>query len=578
MLTPTHSLILSLAAGMPCGLAAAQHDGVLDRVPADAPMVVSIASVSSVFADANAFAQAAGITDMVMGVSMAQGMLALPGLDADRAAAFVFNSLDGWDDTDEPPMVALVPVSDYNVLTTSLGGTGEGVESLDFQGQPVFVKDIGGGYAVTGPTQELVEGFTAAEGAWADHQAAIGSEGQALAGEHGVMISVSVDAFADTMLEGWEMASQQMQMMAQMGGAQADQLEGQMELGDTVVRGFARDGQRGILGVTMDGRGVSLDLGASFKDGSEIAGFFADSSPAGDMLGMLPGGDYIFAWALNSTGEGIGTLMANMAEAGQGQGLPGVDMSQIFSEANGMAQVIGSNPAGIMAGLFTNTTTVISADDASAFIGSYGESVAAMNDTDANGMLITSSFDDEPTEVAGVQAYGWSIGMMPDMNAPGAMQMQMMMPMMFGGGSNGPNGYVAATDEDTVVMTYTRANNAVQAAVDAATNGGDLTANELLTAQADRLPSDAFMIAYVDLGTIARSMLPMAGMFAPELAQIQVPEAVSPVAFATTASGGSMAVRTVVPMDVITTVRDIAETMNGAGGGGMQDGGGQPEF
>ncbi len=578
MLMPTRSLALTVAAGLPCCLAAAQHEAVLDRVPTDAAMVVSISNLSTVLQGAQAFAQAAKLPEMNMGVSMAMGMTGMPGVNASGPAAVVFTSLEdlaqGSDD-----LVLLVPVTNYADFATGFGGTGDGLESVQFQGENVTMKDVGGGFAAVGPVEAAVSAFEAAEGVFAQHQAAMGVAGNALAGEQHIVVSVAVEAFAEQMLEAWEGGSRQMQQMAQFGGAEAEQIEGQIALMDQVVRNFARDGERGLVGITVDGRGVSFDLAANFKKGSELAAFFAESNGAADTFAKLPGGDYIGAWAIDLTGGGIRELMNNMNEAGQAmnQGMPGMNFTQFMDNADAMAQVIGSNPAGLMAGIFPNTTMVIETDDAEGYIKGYGEAVAAMDDQEANGMLLTSSFDANATDVGGVEAYGWSIGMLPDMNNANAMQMQMMMNVLFGGGSNGPNGYVAAADGSNVVMTYTRTGDALSRAVAAARDGGELVSNELLAAQAERLPQNAFMVGYLDMGTVARAALPMVGMFAPELAAIQVPAAVSPVAFGATAEGGSMSFRTVVPMDLISTSIEIGKSFQQNQGGG-NDGGDQPEF
>ncbi|MEO0630175.1 MAG: hypothetical protein AAFY46_05545 [Planctomycetota bacterium] len=580
MFITTRSFALTVAAGMPCFVATAQHETVLDRVPADAAMIVSIANVSAVLDGAQAFAQAAKLPEMNMGVSMAKGMTGMPGVNATGPAALIFSSLDGLDRGPED-LVVLVPVSNYSDFATGLGGTGNGLESVDFQGENVSMKDVGGGFAAIGPFEATVGAFEAAEGVLAQHQAAMGDAGNALAGDQSVVVSVAVEAFSEQMLEAWAEGSRQMEQMAQFGGAQADQIEGQIAMIDQIVNNFARDGERGLVGISLDGRGVSVDLAANFKQGSELGAFFAESSSTADTFAKLPGGEYIGAWAMNIAGGGIRELMNNMNDAGQGMnagGMPGMDFGALLDNATSMAQVIGANPAGLMGGIFPYTTMVIETNDADALIQSYGESVAAMNDQEANGMLLTSSFDANATDVGGVEAYGWSVSMMPDMNNENAMQMQMMLPMLFGGGANGPSGYVAAADEGTVVMTYTRTGDVLGNAVEAARNGGSLVTNDLLAAQAERLPAESFMVGYLDIGTVARAALPMVGMFAPEAAAIDVPAALSPVAFAATAEGGSMSFRTVVPMDLISTTIEIAQSFEEGQGGGGGNGGGDPEF
>jgi hypothetical protein len=574
MLTITRTTAAMLLAGLPCGLALADHPEVWSLVPADAPLVVSIANVESFFTGLQAAAELTGSPEAKMGVGEAAGMLEMPGVNRAGSAAIVFSTLENLDQTDSPPMVLLVPVSSYTDLAGALGGTGEGLEQLQFQGSDVFARQIADGYAALAPTRELIEGFGAGDAA--SHTAAMGAIGERLATDHGVLVSVTVDAFAENLLKGWEEGQQQMRQFSQFGGGNAEQVESQIKMLDTVVRTFVRDGNRAMIGVTTDARGISLDFAASFDEGSELAGYFTGASNAGSLLTRLPGGPYLMAWAMDTSSEGIATLMKNAAELTAGQQMPGMDMMQMVRGARGFASVVGMNPAGLMAGLLTNTSIVMEVPDANAAIAGYGESIAGMNNQIINGMNITSSFAQQPEQVAGGSAHRWSIRMLPDMNQPGAQQMQMAMPFIFGPGG-GPGGYIAAADKDSVVLTYSTSQQHLTSAVTAARDGGTLADAALFAEQARRQHADAFMVSYVDAGTIARQIVPFAAMMGAQL-NVEIPDEVSPIAMSAASSSGGMTFRTVIPADVITMFAGFAEAAQAMQGGGFEGQEEEPQF
>ncbi|MEM9166748.1 MAG: hypothetical protein AAGB48_06955 [Planctomycetota bacterium] len=568
------ALAATMVAGLPCSMAAAQPEA-LSRVPADAPLIVSISSVSGFFAQAEALTNAIDQADAAAGLGMASDMFQMPGIDPQGSAAIVFSSLEGLDDQPEPPVVALVPVTDYAQVVTNLGGTGQGLEIVQFEGEDVFIKDIGDGFAAIAPTRDLLEGFTPADDSGDDHEAAIGETGEDLLESSTIVVIADVASFAPAMLEGWQQASQQMAMFGQMAG-QGDQIQQQIETMTTIIETFGRDGERGMLGLGADDNGISIELAASFKQGSEIAGFFQETGEATDLTEMLPGGPYLFAMAFDTSSEGIRQLLLNSAEMNpQGQ-IPGLNPAQFVEGSNGFAQVFGMNPVGLMGGLFVNTTAVMDVEDANGFIANLGDSLRAANGQQATGMTLTTNFADAPEQIEGAEAYRWSVKMLPDLNDPNAQQMQMMMPMLFGP-SGGPNGYIAAADDETVVMTYSTSRDALSGALSAARTGGDLADNALFQAQTARLHDDAVAVAYIDVGSIMRAALPMVAMFADPV-QIEVPDEVHPIAMSLAAEEGSMAFRTVVPQDVIELIISTAESLEGMNQGGGGGGGGEPQF
>ena len=145
------------------------------------------------------------------------------------------------------------------------------------------------------------------------------------------------------------------------------------------------------------------------------------------------------------------------------------------------------------------------------------------------------------------------------------MQMQMMMPMLFGP-SGGPNGYAAAADANTVVVTYSTSAALLEKAVGAAQNGGELSKNAMVMAQNERLHDEAFAYAYVDMGTILKAVLPTVAMFAGPV-NVDIPENVTPLAMSVSSSGGGVGIRTVVPADLIELMKETGAAFQKLGGG-----------
>lgn len=571
----SRALAAVVVAGLPLGVAAADVPEALDRVPADTPVVISIGNVNAFFDQADAIAGVLEQQEAQGGIMMARSMLSMPGINADGSAAIAILSVDDLDQN-EPPMVILVPVTDYNAVVTGLGGSGEGLEALDLEGETVFVKNAGEGFAAISPQEDTLAGFAAEGGNSDDHEDRIGETGSRMSDENAVLVIANMEHLKEPMLEGWAEGAQNMQQMMAMGGAPADQTQAQVEMIDGLVRGFAEQADRGLMGMAGGDYGFSVEFGVNFKEGTEFANTFAGGGNASELMGKLPGGDYLFAYAMDFSSEGLKAAMTKLAAMNeQASQIPGLSPAGFIENANGMAQVMGVSPGGLMGGgLLTATTAVIQTEDADALIGQFSEQMKAANDQVVNGISMTTNFNDAGEDVAGTTAHRWSMQMLPDMSQPGAMQMQMMMPMLFGP-TGGPNGYIAKADANDVVVTYSTKSDMLEKAVQSATNGGALAQDQLLKQQADRLHSDPIMLAYVDGGAIMNMVLPTIAMFAGPV-NLDVPENVTPLAMSIASGDGGMSFRTVVPQDLITLGKDAGAAF-GAMGGGMGPGGGAEE-
>jgi len=263
-------------------------------------------------------------------------------------------------------------------------------------------------------------------------------------------------------------------------------------------------------------------------------------------------------------------VLGKMAEMGQEAGsIPGMNPMDFFDNSSGLAQVMGISPGGLMGGgLFSNMTAVFTSNDANALVNAFGEQINDANDQVANGISMTTSFGDTAEAIGGVDAHRWSLQMLPDMGQPGAMQTQMMMQTLFG--PSGLGGYIAATDDNTAIVTYSTKGSFVEKAINAAQNGGALATDQLLMIQADRLHDEPIMVAYIDGGAILNMTLPTLAMFGMAV-NVDLPEHVTPLAMSLASQDGGVSYRTVVPTDFIDMVKQTAEAF-GAMGGGMGGG------
>lgn len=575
----SRTLASIVVAGLPLGVAAADVTEALDRVPADTPVVISIGNVNAFFDQAEAITSVVDQPQAQGGIQMARSMLSMPGINPEGSAAIAILSIDDMENQEEPPMVILIPVSDYNAVVTGLGGSGEGLEALDIEGETVYIKSVGDGFAAIGPKEDILSGFSGEAGNTEDHENRMGQTGSRMSDENAVLVIANMDHLREPMLEGWAETAESMQQMMAMGGAPADQVQAQVEMMDVFVRSFADQADRGLMGMGGGDYGFSVEFGVNFKEGTEFANTFAGGGNASQLMGKLPGGDYLFAYAMDFSSEGLKNTLTKLSQMGdQANQFPGLSPAGFIEQSSGIAQVMGVSPGGLMGGgLLTATTAVIQTENADALIGQFSDQMKAANDQVINGMGITTNFNDAGEQVAGTTAHRWSMQMLPDMNQPGAMQMQMMMPMLFGP-TGGPNGYIAKAGANDVVVTYSTKSEMLEKAVQSATNGGALAQNQLLKLQADRLHSEPIMLAYIDGGALMEMILPTIAMFAGPV-NLDVPENVTPLAMSIAGEGGGMSFRTVVPQDLIQLSKDAGAAF-GAMGGGMQGDGAEesPSF
>ena len=188
---------LVAAAGVAVGLLAASAQAlppVLDRVPTDALVVITTPSLDRLEGSSTALTNALSLPIPMPRLKDALAMGGVEaGVDASKSVAAVL--MPGDLEGDVPPLVILIPTSDYAGLIGNFGAkAGAGVDEVMINGEPAFFRNVGDGYAVMSPLKPLAEGFSAKAGNAKAHEKAMGKSNQAIADASDLIIIANLEA------------------------------------------------------------------------------------------------------------------------------------------------------------------------------------------------------------------------------------------------------------------------------------------------------------------------------------------------------------------------------------------------
>jgi hypothetical protein len=490
---------------------------------------------------------------------------------------------DGKVDLDqkEGPVVIVIPVKDYAAFVKNFGGTGTGVEELKIDEKPVFAKSLDGGFAAVGSKKELVEKFAGKTGNGKAHEAALGATGKAIAESDDLVIVANIGKLGDKIKEGTQGFKEQMgTAMAMAGGGEAN-LAGL----DKLMDGFVRDGSVGVMGFKVSDAGVTLDLGAQFKEGSEFAGYFNSKGNAGSLISSLPKQAFLFALAMDTSDPSLRAMFKNIKEAAAAMnpkkdaaGAPNMFPTDWTEGSDGLAFQVGNSPQPI-GGLFLNTTAFIKTSKPAEFLKKMKDTITATNGKMGNGATFTTAYESGVKAGSGT-ADAWSIKMAPDENDPNSAMTSQVMGMLFG--PNGLNGF-AADAGNGVVLTYSKNSGLLEKSLAAAKGGEGMSADADVAKIASGLPANRTMEAYLGTKSLLDLGLSFAAMAGIAPGDFNVPDEVPPVGLASTTNGGGARLTIVIPTKVIETVKGLADAMNKGEGedekmGPKDKKAGQPKF
>jgi hypothetical protein len=534
----------------------------LDRVPADAQAVVVVPALGEMLNDINTINALLGDGGEPMVNFITAMIRGMPGINLEGSMAAV---LSMEEHQEEPDMVLLIPMNDFGAFTNGQEGV-NGVHEMPMGDQTMFLRDLGGGYAVMGEIAEDVREYNGAAGNLKNHAKALGRAGGRIADHNDIFVYVNITQFQDEIAMGLQEMEAQGEMIEMMGGAEAAQGFDQMV---DAMKTVANDAMSFAAGLNFDqNAGISFDFGLQFKDGSSSSEYLNNNGNAGKYFANVPNMDYFFAASYDMSGEGIQRFLTEymdmVAKMDTTGAMGGFDLKGMMSGVKGGIQVMGASD-NIMGGLFTNTLYYAEVDNPKAFIDKTREMYAGMGEGMAEaGMQMTASVDQEATEINGVQAYAFEMSMdmsqMQGMNGMGGPNPAMIMQMMFGG--EGPSGYMAPAGDNGLVVTMSQNASLLTKAVNASNGKGSMADVAAIQKTRDMLPDNRIMEMYIGADHLANTAGPMAMMFGliPEFEPV---DALPPLGMALTADGGGMLFRTVVPMQTIDKAMSIFEEMSG---------------
>lgn len=562
-------------------IALADVPAALDRVPANAQIVVAVRDLDALRTKVTGMITAVGAPmpdEAKMGMDAFMGTA---GLNAKGSMALIVTVPEQGMGSEEPDMVMLMPVSDSAAFIKAWGGNGDKISEVKMFGKDDegYAKDIGNGYVAIGKTKEGVEKFEGKAGSKAAHTKALGAMGNRVSDNADVVLIANFPQMKTHIENGVREMKDSMEGMAAMmpdGGAQ---LGSMIKLVTGVADSVVKDGESGIIGLGFDAKGVNFDVAANFREGTESAKQFAAEGKASAMSAGLPAGDFLFAGSFDWSSPGVRSMVKKMNDAtANGSAFSKLSsMSAWIDNAEGYSYYLGAADLGN--GLFSNSAVTLTSKDPAKAAAAWKTSLTEANGKSENGMTLKTEYKDNAKAIGGVQAASFGMTFDIDQNNEMAGPMQMVMPMLFGPEGK-MAGYVATTDK-MMVMTLSKNSALLESVLNSAKSGKGLASNALVQQTAERLPADRVMDAYVGVKSVMDMAQGAMAMFGAP-AEFKVPEQIAPIGMSASMNKGGIHYRMHVPTDVIKSIFDVTKQFQGGGEEGgdepMEGGNEKPRF
>jgi hypothetical protein len=143
-----------------------------------------------------------------------------------------------------------------------------------------------------------------------------------------------------------------------------------------------------------------------------------------------------------------------------------------------------------------------------------------------------------------------------------AQQMAQAQMMLFG--PSGLQGYAAPVNGG-IVMTYSKNDDLLNKAMDAANNRGGMGSNPGVQAVAGRMPKGQSIAGYIGIGSILETVVGFMGMMGGGPANFQVPGDLPPIGLGVVTNTGGLRGTVFVPTQVIQTFKALGDAFGGAG-------------
>jgi hypothetical protein len=607
----TARTLLLLAGLAVAHVAIADMPKVLDRIATDTPMVAVVDSLDNLEAKMKLLSGDQSPSGSVIPEQARQfleikglnkagsiGLLVWPkqGAAKDAADEDAMPGMGGAPNMDDmmerADVVALLPVSDYKAFVEGLkgealeGGISKFVFSAsntepDEDGEAkqivtstdMFVKDAGGGFAAVSPGKDFLTSYKVAEGQMAAQTKFLGKVGATIEAGSDVMLITNVSKIKDGIEKGVAQmksgASEQMMMM----GDAAKNAEKGLDMVAMVVNNWARDGRVAILGQRMDEKGLRIDIGTEFSEGTELGGTFAGEAKGVTALANVPDVPFMFAMAYDTASPAAKRLYDGLLSMAGDANEPGLAAGfRMAKDAEAVAMVMGAPPAGAMGGLFTQTVYYTQTKDAPAMLQAAETTIKEMNGKVVEGTTFKTKYKKAVKELGGVKVDAWEMAMEMDPNNEGAQMAQMMQGMIMGAGPM--KGFYAAAGDGLV---YTMAANEplMAMALGTAKTGDGLGKNAQLKQVRAELPANSSFEMYLGVKSLGDMALGFASMFAGPV-ELEIPENLPPIGMGAAIGNSGVHARIFVPTEVMKFAGEAAKQMEEMQGDMMNDMGEEP--
>lgn len=562
------SVFLLAAITLNAPLARAQGTEILSAAPRDAKVLIGTSRLSDLDKNWSSLMAAIDMDGLIpFAPTDAFSQMGLDPAAFDRTRSAGLAVMDFESDGDEPPVLVLLPVSDYAKWAKSFGPDVaiDGVAEVAFpMGGPAFIRSAGK-YAVMSPNRALVEAYAPRQGAAEHFGKRLGPVG------NGVIERAQVFAIVD--FEG--LAPMRKQIIESITEAVSDQMAmaGAMGMGLPAADQFARmnealwsmlfDECSGVVaGLRFGDRGMAVDLAIQTREGSEIGALLPGPERSRNLLAGMEDAPFLMAMSLDYGGLKVGALVdaiskrlgIDQAAGGQPGAMP---TAELWRHSDGMSMAVYPSPGGMFAGLLSRSVMMMSGDGEK-IVAAFRDMMSALPPTDAGGVTVSAEYTPAAKQIGGISADAYAVRM----SGPAEMtaQIQQMQQMMYG--PAGLQGYILPV-KGGVLQTTSRNTELIEKTL-AAMRGeaARLGDNRVLAAVDALFPPNPSLRCYLGLGSISNMVGPFIAMGMPGL-DINELKALPPVGMGASVSRGGIVGSLVIPAPVIKTIAEMAQQFAG---------------
>ena len=582
-----------LALSVALSLAGISYGQVMDKVPADALVVIKVANLAQTSAKVAKLAETLGVNGFVPQLNDPLGALKKQlkisgGLKDDGELAFVYLDPKGADEGKS--VIILVPTTDYAALVGNIEGAtkdGELTVTKGQDGEDMYLADWGG-YAAASPIKELVAVAPSktvtliprAKSELDGNDMTLFANFAALRGPLTADFAKNREKAKSEMMEGMKGDGKVPEKYHPVAEAAFDQVF-------NVLDAFLRDADAATIGLKIGENGISQNVVTQFKEGSYIGRLTDDlKNDGGTLLTNLPTGKYLMyggaAGFEKVTGQLIDDLIGPVLKV-----LPPDEELKMVPEYIASLKALSAEVKGASFGLIApqggigqeaviQSVTTLKGDS-----GKITEQFKAMNDKyadvmnklmgEAQGVELKQTYAVATKEIDGVKFDSITTEFLGE--SAMASQQRQMMQVMYGA----PKVDMYIGNAGSVVLSFLGANDdSVKALIAAAkANSSPLADIETVKSVTKELPSKRVAEAYIQVDEIFAFAVRGANQFGMMQGNVALAPDLQPVGVSLSSDKSALEFKWYITNDLLQAlVTGGLQTYQNMQGGGGQGGGG----